>query len=193
MNEAKLKEAAQKGAVILDARSAKEFGAGHFPGSINIGVGSPSFSTWTGFMVPGEKPIALVVDSADDAKKAQLELARIGFDNLIGYTKAAALTQTQKLPQISAAELKASLKNDGPLVLDVRTPGEWQSNHIEGAKHVPLSSFAKQPPDLPNDRRVAIICGSGYRSSVAGSMLQARGYKQIENVAGGMEAFAEAK
>ena len=191
MTEAQLKEAAQKGAVVLDARPAKDFGAGHFPGSINIGVGSPSFSTWTGFMVPGEKPIALVVESSDDVKKAQLELARIGFDNLVGYTKASALTQTQKLPQISVEELKASLKNDGPFVLDVRTPAEWKNNHIEGAKHVPLSSFAKQPPDLPNDRPVAVICGSGYRSSIATSMLQARGHNNVENVAGGMTAFTE--
>ena len=192
MNQAQLKEAVQKGAVVLDARSARDFGAGHFPGSINIGVGSPSFSTWTGFMIAGEKPIALIVGSADDAKKAQLELARIGFDNLIGYIKASALSETQKLPQISVQELRASLKNNGPLVVDVRTPGEWQSNHIDGAKHVPLASFAKQLPDLPNDRPIAVICASGYRSSIATSMLQARGYTDLKNVSDGMTAYAEA-
>lgn len=191
MSEAQLKDAAQNSTVILDARPARDFGAGHFPGSINIGVGSPSFSTWTGFMIPGEKAIALVVDSADDAKRAQLELARIGFDNLIGYIRSSALTQTQKLPQISVEELKASLKNNGPLVVDVRTSAEWQSNHIEGAKHVPLSSFAKRPPDLPNDRPIAVICASGYRSSIATSMLQARGHQNVENVMGGMTAFTE--
>ncbi len=143
-------------------------------------------------MVPSEKPIALVVDSADEAKKAQLELARIGFDKLVGYIEASALTQTHTLPQISVEKLRVSLKRNGPLVLDVRTPTEWQSNHIDGARHVPLSSFAKQPPDLPNDRPIAVICGSGYRSSIATSMLQARGHENVENVTGGMIAFTEA-
>ncbi len=193
MTEAQLTEAAKSGAVVLDVRPPDEFGDGHFAGSINIGVGSPSFSTWTGFIVPGEKPIMLVVASAQDAKKARLELARIGFDHVLGYVRAAALTRTQKLAQVSARELKANLQNNGPLVVDVRTPSEWQNNHIEGARHVPLSAFAKQPPDLPDDRKIAIICGSGYRSSVASSLLQARGYQDVENVTGGMEAFEEAK
>jgi hydroxyacylglutathione hydrolase len=192
MNEEELKQAVQSGVVVIDLRPAAEFGAGHFPASINIGVGSPSFATWTGFMVPGEKTIALVVGSAEEARKARLDLARIGFDNLLGYVKASALSQTEQLPQVSAEDLKASLPNNGLLVVDVRTPAEWQGNHIEGARHVPLSSFAKAPPRLPDDRPIAVICGSGYRSSIASSLLRARGYKEVKNVAGGMTAFAEA-
>ena len=143
-------------------------------------------------MISGEKPIALVVRSEKDANKARLELARIGFDNLTGYVIADNLTQTQKLPQISAGDLRSSLQNNGPFVLDVRTPNEWKGNHIENATHAPLASFAKKIPDLPKDQRIAVVCGSGYRSSIAGSMLQARGYNTIENVAGGMEAYEEA-
>jgi hydroxyacylglutathione hydrolase len=78
-------------------------------------------------------------------------------------------------------------------VLDVRTPNEWKGGHIESARHVPLASFGKELPDLPNDRKIAVVCASGYRSSVASSMLQARGYKDVSNVAGGMNAFTEAK
>ena len=192
MTKEELRHAVRDEAVVLDVRSASDFGAAHFPGSINIGLGSPSFSTWTGFIVPGEKAIALVVDSAEDAKRARLELARIGFDNVLGYIRSSALPESQQLPQLSAQQLKTDLQNDGPLVLDVRTPNEWKSNHIEGARHVPLSTFGKQLPDLPNDRKIAVICGSGYRSSVASSLLQARGYHEIENVAGGMEAFSAA-
>ena len=88
-------------------------------------------------------------------------------------------------------ELKASLSTNGPLVLDVRTPSEWQSEHIEGATHVTLSSFAKKLPDLPKGKRIAVICGSGYRSAIATSMLQARGYNALENVTGGMAAYEE--
>jgi glyoxylase-like metal-dependent hydrolase (beta-lactamase superfamily II)/rhodanese-related sulfurtransferase len=193
ISEDELGQAARNGAAIIDIRSADEFGAGHFPGSINIGVGSPSFSTWTGFMVSGEKPIVLVVGSENEAKKARLELARIGFDNLTGYITANALSQKQQLPQISVEDLKTGLKNNGPLVLDVRTPSEWKSNHIDGAMHVPLSSFGKKIPDVPKNRPIAVICGSGYRSSIAASMLQAGGYNDLENVIGGMAAYDDAK
>jgi hydroxyacylglutathione hydrolase len=193
MTEEELTRAMQTDASVIDTRAPEEFGAGHFPGSINIGVGNPSFSTWMGFMVAGERPIALVVRSEKDAMKARLDLARIGFDNLIGYMPADALSQTQKLPQISVQELKVGLKNDAPLLVDVRTTTEWKSNHIEVAQHVPLSSFGKGIPDLPRNRPLAIICGSGYRSSIASSMLQARGYASIENVTGGMEAYGESE
>jgi rhodanese-related sulfurtransferase len=193
MTEEQLQQAVKDDAAVIDLRPVAQFGAGHFPGSINIGLGSPSFSTWTGFMIPGEKAIALVVGSAADAKKARLELARIGFDNVLGYIKADALTQRKKLTQMSVQQLKENLRNNGPLLLDVRTPTEWKSNHIDGARHVPLSSFAKQLPELPNDRKIAVICGSGYRSSIATSLLQARGYEKVENVAGGMSAFQEAR
>ena len=64
-------------------------------------------------------------------------------------------------------------------------------NHIEGARHLPLSIFAEHAADLPNDRRIAVICGSGYRSSIAASLLQAKGYKEVENVSGGMSAYLE--
>jgi hydroxyacylglutathione hydrolase len=193
MTEEELKHADKADAVVIDVRPAAQFGAGHFPGSINIGLSSPSFSTWIGFVIPSDKAIALVVGSAADAEKACLELARIGFDNVLGYLKAEALTQTQKLSQLSVQELKAKLENNGPLLVDVRTATEWRSDHIEGAQHVPLSAFAKQLPDLPNDRKIAIICGSGYRSSIATSLLQARGYNEVANVAGGMNAYTDAR
>ena len=192
MTEEELKHAVSDDAVVIDVRSPAKFGAGHFPGSLNIGLGSPSFSTWTGFMVPGEKAIALVVGAPEEAQKARLDLARIGFDNLLGYIRAASLTETQKLAQMSVQELKANLKDNAPLLLDVRTPGEWKNGHIEGARHVPLATFGKQLPELPDDRPVAVICGSGYRSSIATSMLQAAGGRAVSNVAGGMTAFAEA-
>lgn len=191
MSESELKKAGSGGAIVIDVRSPGKFGAGHFPGSLNIGLGSPSFSTWTGFMVPGGKEIALVVGAEEEGKKARLELARIGFDNVLGYLKANGLGQTQKLPQISVPEFKAKLSANGPLVVDVRTPTEWKNSHLEGARHFPLATFAKQASALPNDRPIAVICGSGYRSSIAASLLQARGYQEVENVAGGMTAFAE--
>jgi glyoxylase-like metal-dependent hydrolase (beta-lactamase superfamily II)/rhodanese-related sulfurtransferase len=188
MTEEELKHAVKDDAVVIDVRSPGQFGAGHFPGSLNIGLGSPSFSTWTGFMVPGEKAIALVVGAAADADRARLNLARIGFDNLLGYVPTKSLREMQSLPQRSVEALKVA-KDDHFLLVDVRTPNEWKSNHIEGARHVPLSTFGERAKELPNDTKVAVICGSGYRSSIAASLLQARGYKNVENVTGGMSAY----
>ncbi len=189
MTEEELRNRVKDQAVVLDVRPPNEFGAGHFPGSINIGVSSPSFSTWVGFMIPADKNIVLVVHAVDEMEKARLDLARIGFDNLVGYVGAEKLSQRQLLPQISVQELRTRLNNDGPLVLDVRTASEWQSKHIDRARHVPLATFAKAPPELPHDESIAIICASGYRSSIVGSMLQARGYQHVENVTGGMIAY----
>lgn len=188
MTEEELKQAVRDGAVIIDVRSADDFGGAHFPGSLNIGLGSPSFSTWTGFLVPGDKAIVLIVGGAADAKRARLNLARIGFDNLLGYVLAKSLRELQPLRQRTAETLRAA-KDDDLLLLDVRTPGEWNSHHIDRARHLPLSTFADRVRELPNDKKIAVICASGYRSSIAASLLQAKGYKEVENVTGGMSAY----
>jgi hydroxyacylglutathione hydrolase len=194
LTETELKQAARDGAAVIDTRSAPFFGAGHFPGSLNIGLGSALFSTWTGFLVPGGKSIALVVGSADAAAKARLELARIGFDSVMGYIEADALAETRQLSQLSVCDLKGSLRRgDAPQVLDVRTPGEWNSGHIEGARHIPSPLLAARLGQLPKDAPLAVVCGSGYRSSIASSLLLARGFARVQNVMGGMGAYQETK
>src|ERR1051326_127895 len=85
LTEAELKAEYERGAAVIDTRSAPFFGAGHFPGSLNIGLSSSLFSTWVGFLVPFGKAIALVVGSAESAAQARLELAGIGYENVIGY------------------------------------------------------------------------------------------------------------
>jgi hydroxyacylglutathione hydrolase len=194
IDEEELKAAAAGGAVVIDTRPAPFFGAGHFPGSLNIGLNSAMFSTWTGFMVPGGKPITLVVGSSEAAPRARLELARIGYDQILGYVEADALTETRQISQLSVCDLKTSLKRDqAPLVLDVRTPGEWNSSHIEGARHIPLPQLRSRMEELPKDQPIAVICGSGYRSSIAGSLLERAGFQRLQNVMGGMGAYSEIK
>ena len=193
LSEPELKEAAAAGAAVIDTRPAPFFGAGHFPGSLNIGLGSALLSTWAGFIVPGGTPIALVVGSADNAPKARLELARIGFDNVLGYIEADSLTQIQQLSQLSVCDLKSGLRTGtAPLVLDVRTPGEWEKKHLDGARHIPLPTLPARLAEVPRDQPVALLCGSGYRSSIAASLLQARGFQRLQNVMGGMGAYLEA-
>ncbi len=194
LTEEQVKTAASAGAYVIDTRTGPFFGAGHFPGSLNIGMGSAMFSTWTGFFVPGGKPIVLVVGAAANAAKARLELARIGFDNVVGYAEADSLHETRQLSQLSVCDLKSGLKRgDAPIVLDVRTPGEWNSSHIEGAEHIPLPALLKRMEECPKDQPLAVICGSGYRSTIAASILMGAGFTRVQNVMGGMGAYQETK
>jgi glyoxylase-like metal-dependent hydrolase (beta-lactamase superfamily II)/rhodanese-related sulfurtransferase len=192
LTEEELKAAAAGGAVVIDTRSAPFYGAGHFPGSLSIGLGSNLFSTWAGFFAPFGRPVALVVGSADSARRARLELARIGYDNIIGYIEADVLTHTRQLSQLGVDELHiAHRRGEAPRVLDVRTAGEFESQHIEGALHIPLPNLPRRVGELPKDGPLAVICGSGYRSSIAGSILRNAGFSRVQNVMGGMGAYLE--
>lgn len=194
LTEREFKEAASSGAVVIDTRPAPFFGAGHFPKSINIGVNSPMFSTWVGFMVPGGKPILLVVGSVDAVPKARLELARIGYDRIDGFILADDLKETRQTSQLSVCDLKTAVRTSkAPFILDVRTPGEWSSAHIEGATHIPLPQLPKKLAELPKDQPIAVICGSGYRSSIGGSLLESAGFQRLQNVMGGMGAYSETR
>ena len=192
LTEEDLKSAARGGAVVIDTRSASFYGAGHFPGSLSIGLGSNLFSTWAGFFVPFGKPIALVVGSSDSVRRARVELARIGYDNIIGYIEADLLTHTRQLSQLGVDELHvAQRRGEAPRVLDVRTAGEFESQHIEGALHIPLPNLRRRAGELAKDSPLAVICGSGYRSSIAGSILRNEGFSRVQNVMGGMGAYLE--
>ena len=194
LTDREFKDAASSGHVVIDTRTAPFFGAGHFPKSINIGVNSPMFSTWVGFMVAGDKPILLVVGSADSVPKARLELARIGYDRVDGFILADDLKETRQTSQLSVCDLKTAVRNSkAPFILDVRTPGEWNSAHIEGAKHIPLPQLPKKLAELPTDQPIAVICGSGYRSSIGGSLLESAGFQHLQNVMGGMSAYSETR
>jgi hydroxyacylglutathione hydrolase len=192
LTESDLDEAVSAGALVIDTRSAPFFGAGHYKSSLNIGLGSSLFATWIGFLVPFGKPIALVVGSADNAQQARLQLARIGYDNVLGYIEADNLTRTKQLSQLGVDELHFALKRrEAPRLLDVRTAGEWEADHIEGAVHIPLPALPRRLTELPRHDPLAVICGSGYRSSIAGSLLQNAGFTRVQNVMGGMGAYLE--
>ena len=194
LSETEMKTEAAGGAVVIDTRSAPFFGAGHFPGSLNIGLSSNLFSTWVGFLVPFGAKLALVVGSAENAQKARLELARIGYDNVIGYVEADALKFTRQLSQLGVDELHFALRrNEAPSLLDVRTNAEWEADHIENALHIPLPALPRRLDSLSRERPLAIICGSGYRSSIAGSLLQNAGFSRVQNVMGGMSAYLETR
>jgi hydroxyacylglutathione hydrolase len=157
--------AAGGNATLIDIREAGAFGAGHLPGSLNIGIDSHLFSTWTGFFAPFGHPVALVANAAGDATAARLELARIGYDNVLGWVDARTLRGTESIEQINVCDLRAELRGGRPqLVVDVRSASEWKAGHIAQARHAALPRLPDALGDLPRQTALAVVCNGGYRS-----------------------------
>jgi glyoxylase-like metal-dependent hydrolase (beta-lactamase superfamily II)/rhodanese-related sulfurtransferase len=179
----------QEGATTLDVRPGALFGEGHALDSLNIGIASPSFSVWSGFFVNPDLTIALVVENETEAQRAQLELARIGFDQVVGFITSDDLDKTQQITQIGARDFLASLENrQRPVILDVRSAQEWSQDHLEGAIHIPLPQLLHRIGGFSRKVPLTVVCGSGYRSSIAASLLESEGFKRLSNVMGGMHA-----
>jgi hydroxyacylglutathione hydrolase len=184
----------QQEATILDVRPASLFGDSHAAGSVNIGVAAPSFSVWCGFFVNPDRPIALVVEYETEAQRAQLELARIGFDDVAGFVSTDDLDETLQITQMGARDFLASLENrQRPLIVDVRSAQEWNHDHLEGAVHIPLPQLLRRAGGIPRNAPLTVVCASGYRSSIAASLLEGRGFERLVNVMGGMYAVRHAK
>jgi hydroxyacylglutathione hydrolase len=180
----------QKGATILDVRPAALFGDAHAVGSLNIGVGSPSFSVWCGFFVNPDLPISLVVAYETEARRAQLELARIGFDEVMGYIAADDLDETLRITQLGAGDFLAALNSSQrSVILDVRSAQEWGHDHLDCAVNIPLPHLLRHIGGFCRNVPVTVICGSGYRSSIAASLLESEGLQRLSNVIGGMHAI----
>jgi hydroxyacylglutathione hydrolase len=187
--------AVDAGARLVDVRGAAPFAAGHPSGAINIGFGT-KVGYWAGWVLPGDARIVVLASAPDDANETARQLLRVGLDCVDGYIdggfeawRAAALPVSRIL-RISAADLRARLAGGHPMtVLDVRTPREWRSGHIEGALHVPLGDLPSRLSSLPTDVPVATICESGFRSSLAASILSHAGLLHVVNVADGMSAY----
>jgi glyoxylase-like metal-dependent hydrolase (beta-lactamase superfamily II)/rhodanese-related sulfurtransferase len=191
--EADIAKHAREGAVVLDTRSSASFGKGHFPGSLNVSLDLALFSTWTGFFVPPDRKIALVVEDESDVPRARLELLRIGYDSIVGYIAGRMLTATEPLLQVPATDYRAAGEyGNAALLLDVRTQGEWDAFHLEGALHIPLPALPRRMKELPKSEPLAVICGAGNRSSIAASLLQADGFQCVQNIIGGIAAYREA-
>lgn len=184
-------DAMSRGAQVLDVREPGEFANGHLKGSINIGL-SGQYATWAGTLLDRDRPIVIVA-SPGRHEEAALRLARIGLHNVSGYLERGlqALDGRDDLlaytPQTAPAELLSALEGpDAPYVLDVRTPQEWQQRHIPGSVNIPLNKLASRLDGLPRDQLIVVHCAGGYRSSIAGSLLQQAGYAGVSELTGGL-------
>jgi glyoxylase-like metal-dependent hydrolase (beta-lactamase superfamily II)/rhodanese-related sulfurtransferase len=190
-----LKPMLDRGAVALDVRLAEQFAEGHVPGSINIAL-SGQFASWAGAVLGLPSQPVIIADTMDEVSEARLRLARVGIENLPGYLdggvegwKQAGFALAQ-LTQINVQELSARLSE--LQVLDVRRQGEWDAGHIASADWYPLDRFKATLPSLERNATIAVHCKSGYRSSIACSLLQRAGYNVI-NVIGGFDAWEQAQ
>ena len=186
-------EAGKASSIILDVRSPEAFGGAHIAGSVNIGAG-PNLSLWAGWVLPYDADILLVGDSSSNLEEVRWSLARVGHDRVAGFLQggfnvwvAAGLEQAHLL-QLSVLELSEAASAGGT-VLDVRSPAEWKAGHIASAIHIPLGDLPTRLKELPRSQRIHVICGSGYRSSIACSLLQRAGFPEIRNTLGGMTAW----
>lgn len=177
--------------VLLDTRHMLAFGGGHVPGAWNIGA-SGHLSIQAGWMLDAERPLLLVLESDAQAPSVATHLARTGFDCIAGYLAggmtawANAGMDLARLPQLHVRELAAHLQDY--LVLDVRSPQEWEKGHVPGARHIFLADLPEQAATLDRGRHIAVYCDSGYRASIAASLLRARGF-DVSNVPGSWEAW----
>jgi glyoxylase-like metal-dependent hydrolase (beta-lactamase superfamily II)/rhodanese-related sulfurtransferase len=198
LGPAAVEDLVRSGAVVLDTRPAAQYGTGHIPGALNIGLGG-QFASWAGALVAPEKPIVLVTEDEDHVEEARIRLTRVGLENVAGYLAGGLLAwHDANLPvttteQISVDELRHRLDAGGSSQLvDVRRPGEWQAGHIPQAKHLPLNALDARAAELDRNQPVTAICAGGYRSSIATSVLEQHGFR-VTNVVGGMTAWNNAR
>jgi len=195
---AEVDEMRKSGAVLLDTRPSARYGAGHVPGSLHIGL-SGQFASWAGALIRPETPIVLVAEEVEHVREARMRLSRVGLENVAGYLDGGVLDWDRagrplaRMEQIAVEELDARIR-EGKVarVVDVRRPGEWRAGHIPAAAHLPLNTLAEMSDTLPADQPLAVICAGGYRSSIATSILEQKGFSRITNVVGGMAAWCGA-
>jgi len=183
------------GALILDTRSDKDFAKGFIPKSINIGL-KGDFAPWVGAMIVDVKqPILLVTDNGTE-EEAVTRLSRVGFDNVLGHLKDGfetwikAAKETDIINRITAAQFSKDYY-DNSKVIDVRKESEYTAEHVEDAYSKPLAYINDWVKELNPKEHFYLHCAGGYRSMIAASILQARGYRNFTEVEGGFNAIAQ--
>lgn len=186
------------GATILDTRVSGTFCVGHVPGSVNIGLNG-QFAAWAGSVLGLDRDLILVAEDLEAVEQSQHRLARVGIERIAGYVERGVNGWVESglcvesTWQISAQDLHASRSEGTVAVLDVRRPVEWNGGRIPGARHIPLDDLQKRLPELSRNQTTAVYCKSGYRSTIACSLLQASGFENVWNILGGFDAWSGAQ
>lgn len=182
-------------ALLLDTRDAQTFAKGFIPNSINIGIDG-NFAPWAGTLIPDIKQTILLI--ADEGREEEIvtRLARVGYDNTIGYLKGGfeawknAGKETDTIESISVDELAKRMEENPDLnILDVRKKSEHFSEHVIGSENIALDYINEHIAEVDKDKTYYVHCAGGYRSMIFISILKARGYDNLIDVQGGFDAI----
>jgi hydroxyacylglutathione hydrolase len=170
------------------------------PGSVSIPAGS-SFGTWLGWVVEPDRPLILVIDDPADWDDAIRQALRIGYENVVGHLRGGlapwleAGAPVESNGRLTVHQLAGRLSAggpDAPFVIDVRQASEYAAGHVPGSQHIGAGDLPERIADLPRDRPLATICASGYRASVAASLLRRSGFDDVSWVANGLPSWEAA-
>ncbi len=189
-----VREAADGGSIILDVRPFAQFGNGHIPGALNIGL-SGQFASWAGSLLDMTTPIVLVAEDAEAVDEAVMRLARVGIETAMGYLQGGMYAWDRAgygvstIAQMPINELNCVLEERGDLqLIDVRRPAEYKAGHVPQAVNAELAHLSNLAAAFDKNRPVAVMCQSGYRSATACSILQNQGFTKVSNVVAGVSA-----
>ena len=179
--------------LILDVRKQHDYVKGHIPNAIFIGLNG-SFAPWAGTLIPDIKQPILLVVPEGKSEEAVTRLSRVGYDNTLGYLNGGMEAWTvagkaaDTLTSIPAAQFEQVYNKTDP-ILDVRKHGEYHTEHVATAQHFPLDYIYEHMNAVHNDNTYYIYCAGGYRSVIAASLLKARGFSKLIDIAGGYNAL----
>ncbi len=184
------------GALILDTRDSAAFAKGFIPQSINIGING-DFAPWVGAMIGDVKQAIILVTALGKEEETVTRLTRVGFDNIVGHLQGGfdawkiAGKEIDTVNRITAEEFAAKVKIGADKVVDIRKQTEYTAEHVEESYSRPLAEINEWVKDVNPDEHFYLHCQSGYRSMIAASILQSRGYRNFTEVAGGFKAIEE--
>lgn len=185
----------QQGALVLDTRNPETFEKGFIPGAMNIGLNG-SFAVWVGTLVDISTPLIIVSDEGKE-EESILRLARVGFENVKGFLKGGINSWTASgkpvntIHSITSEEFAKQYTDAKYKVLDVRKTGEYENGHVKNAIHSCLDYLPKNIDSLDKNQAYLVHCAAGYRSMIACSIMQAKGFRNVVNVLGGYNKIKE--
>ena len=188
-----------EGAVVVDTRPSMQFAVAHVPGSVHIAL-TGQYASWAARILGLDTRLIIVGEDPDHVRESQLRLARVGVENVVG-SLADGVTGWIKngfpleyIPQITVQDFLELREQEGDriAVLDVREPGEVSAGAIDGSVRIPLGQLQSRLDELDRRKLLVVHCKSGYRSSIATSVLRRAGFHDIANLIGGFDAWKTA-
>lgn len=188
--------AEHSGALILDVRNNEDFAKGFVPQSINIGLNG-DFAPWVGALIVDVKQPILLITNENEEEETVTRLSRVGFDNVLGFLKGSfnawkdSGKETDSVNRISAQQFEQEIKEKDAKIIDVRKESEYNAEHVDEAFNKPLAYINEWISSIDPTEHFYLHCAGGYRSMMAASILQARGYRNFSEIEGGFSTISQ--